>query len=516
MSDRLVYRPEIDGLRAIAVLAVVLFHAGIPGFGGGFVGVDIFFVISGYLITSIVASRVGSDSFSFADFYERRARRILPAFFAMLAFCCLVAPSILLPDDYKEFVDTVVAAVLFVSNMLFVRHYDYFGQVPIFNPLLHTWSLAVEEQFYIGLPLLLVVLHRLRRGAGVAFVAGLALASFALSVWMVQRSPAAAFFIAPTRVWELLLGSLLALGAFPAVRQPFLRGLLSLLGLALIAGSIGLLSEDSSFPGANALYPVLGAALLIHGESHGSSACGRLLRTRWLRFMGLISYSLYLWHWPLLVFAKYYIIRDLTPVETGGVVAASFLAAVLSWQFVEQPFRQSHGVTGRAGLFAAAGGLMAVFVAFGLASDRGGPIGVLTAFAHGDERANRYRNPDFDRCIGGLRTRLSRTPEDVLARDLCPLGDPAAAPSFVLWGDSHAEAMRPGVDAAARAHGVAGYFAGLINCPPATGVEVYETSVENGCLPFNDAVMTMLQDASDHHGHHACPLGQAVPWHEIP
>ena len=144
------------------------------------------------------------------------------------------------------------------------------------------------------------------------------------------------------------------------------------------------------------------------------------------------------------MFAKYYIIRDLTPVETGGVVAASFLAAVLSWQFVEQPFRQSHGVTGRAGLFAAAGGLMAVFVAFGLASDRGGPIGVLTAFAHGDERANRYRNPDFDRCIGGLRTRLSRTPADVLARDLCPLGDPAAAPSFVLWGDCMPRPCAPG------------------------------------------------------------------------
>lgn len=496
MSDRLGYRPEIDGLRAIAVLAVVLFHAGVPGFGGGFVGVDIFFVISGFLITSIVATGLSTGSFTFSGFYERRARRILPAFLAMLAFCCAVAPFLLLPDDFQQFVDSVVASVLFVSNMLFARHYDYFGQTTIFNPLLHTWSLAVEEQFYLLLPLLMAGTMRFWRGSTTTVVAAIALVSFALSVWLVQRAPAMAYFIAPTRAWELLLGSLLALGALPAVRRPQVRAFLSLLGLLLIVGSIALLSEASPFPGINALYPCLGAVLLLHGEQHGTSACGRLLRLRGLVFVGMISYSLYLWHWPLLVFARYYIIRELTVLETGSVVLAAFVAAILSWHYVERPFRGHGGVAGPARVLATAGGLTAAFLLVGLASHRDGPAGVLTAFAHGGGEQHLHRNPDFDRCIGGLRTRRSRTPADVRAHDLCPLGDPGAvAPSFVLWGDSHAEAIRAGVDAAARAHDVSGYYAGLIDCPPAVGIGVYETEIENGCRDFNDAVMELLQDS---------------------
>lgn len=489
------YRPEIDGLRAVAVLAVVLFHAGAPGFAGGFVGVDIFFVISGFLITTIIAGQVERQSFSFAGFYERRARRILPAFFVMLAFCCIVAPVVLMPEDYQAFVDSVVASVLFVANMLFARHYDYFGQAPIFDPLLHTWSLGVEEQFYIGLPILLVIVHRLRPAWARGVVAILAVASLGLSIWLVQRQPMMAFYLAPMRAWELLLGSLLALGAVPAVHRRLLPGMLTAAGLVLLAGSILLLSEDLPFPGVNALYPCLGAALVIHGEGHGGSAVGRLLRLHWLVFVGLISYSLYLWHWPLLVFAKYYIIRPLLPVETAGLVAAAFAMAVLSWRFVERPFRRSAGVLQRRAVFAAAGALMAMFVLVGGIGDRAGAAGVVTAFLRAGQERHPYRNPDIDRCLGGLHTRQSRTVADVEARRLCPLGDAAAAtPSFVLWGDSHAEALRAGVDAAARTRRVAGYFAGWADCPPALGVEVFELAEGNGCRRFNDAVLALLRD----------------------
>ena len=366
VSERLAYRPEIDGMRAIAVAAVVLYHAGAAGFRGGFVGVDIFFVISGFLITSLIRKHVEAEDFSFTEFYERRVRRILPAFIVMLAFCCLVAPFVLLPEDLRQFFDSVLGSILFVSNMLFAREYDYFGQAPIYNPLLHVWSLSVEEQFYIALPVLLVVVHRLRRWSATIVVSALAIASFVLSIWMVRHRPEVAFYVAPTRAWELLLGSLLALGAFPRLRHQHVRTFVAATGLALIVGSIALLSEYHSFPGANALYPCLGAALIIHAETGSTSPVGRLLQLSPLRALGLVSYSLYLWHWPLLVFAKYYIIRELHWLETVGIVAASVVAAGLSWHFIEKPFRAAGAVLPQARLFAATVSLIAAFALFGL------------------------------------------------------------------------------------------------------------------------------------------------------
>lgn len=488
------YRSDIDGLRAVAVLAVVLYHAGIPGFGGGFVGVDVFFVISGFLITRIIAGHLDSGDFSIVSFYERRVRRILPAFFVMLLACSLVVPFVFLPEDRQTFSASAAASVLFVSNMLFAKTQAYFTDVPHYNPLLHTWSLSVEEQFYIVFPIVLILCVKFLKSWLRPVVALLAIVSFALGVWTTAVFPKIAFYVAPTRAWELLLGSLIALGAFPLLRRGAGRELSCLLGLVLVVGSIALLSSGGDFPGINALFPTIGAALIIHGGEGGRSVVGRLLSLRWLVLIGLVSYSLYLWHWPLFVLADYVVIRPLTGIETAGLIAASFLAAFASWRLVEQPFRRPPPGLRRTGLFAAAGGVAAAFLLVSLAQslppfvDRGrdmagGPAGSLA-------------NPDRDACIGGVGSGQARTARDVDARELCRLGESdKAPPSFVLWGDSHAEAIRAGVDAAARTHGVSGYFAGSLGCPPTLGIRPYYNRREYGdCVGMNEAVLRLAHD----------------------
>lgn len=494
MTPNVGYRSDIDGLRAVAVLAVVLYHAGIPGFGGGFVGVDVFFVISGFLITRIVVDHLDSDDFSIVSFYERRVRRILPAFFAMLLFCSALVPFVFLPEDRRVFSASAAASVLFVSNMLFARTQAYFTDVPHYNPLLHTWSLSVEEQFYIVFPIVLILCAKFTRSRLRLVVALLALASFALGVWATAALPKIAFYVAPTRAWELLLGSLIALGAFPPLRREAWRELSCLLGLALVAGSILLLSSGGDFPGVNALFPAVGAALIIHGGAGGRSLVGRVLSLRWLVLIGLVSYSLYLWHWPLFVLADYVVIRPLTGIETAGVIAASFLAAFASWRLVEQPFRRPQPGLRRIGPFAAAGGVAAAFLVVSLAQslapfvDRGRDVA--------GRPADSLANPDRDACIGGVGSGQARTARDVDARALCRLGAAdAPPPSFVLWGDSHAEAIRAGVDAAARAHGVSGYFAGSLGCPPTLGVRPYYNGREYGdCVGMNEAVLRLAHD----------------------
>ena len=492
MASHLLYRPDIDGLRAIAVLAVVLFHADIPGFSGGFVGVDIFFVISGYLITGIIAGHLRRGDFSIIAFYERRARRILPALFVMLACCALVAPFILLAHDYDEFLKSVIAAVTFLSNMLFAKELTYFGETPHYNPLLHTWSLAVEEQFYIVFPLLMFGLWKFARRHITGILVFAALVSFGINLLATARYPEIAFYVAPTRAWQLLLGSILAVSLWPSPHRQWQKDLLAIGGLVLIGGSIVLLAPGPDYPGMNALYPTLGAALVIYAGASDTGWVGGWLRQRGIVFFGLISYSLYLWHWPLIVFTKYVAIRELSPLETAAVLAASFAAAVLSWRFVEQPFRHRQYLPRPAGMFAAAGAATAAFLAVGLV---GLPNGVDHAAPGAAVAPAAMQNADRDRCIGGVGNSGARTAADVLARDLCRLGDPVAQPSFVLWGDSHAEALRAGVDAAARARGVAGYFAGNLGCPPAVGTQAsFDDRTYGDCRALNDAVLQLSAD----------------------
>ena len=334
------YRADIDGLRAIAIVPVVLYHAGFPGLKGGFVGVDVFFVISGFLMASLILSEIDQGAFSLGHFYERRVRRIFPALFATIAASAVAAWLLFMPIEFQYFSRSAMAAALFGSNILFWQESGYFDAAAELKPLLHTWSLAVEEQFYIVFPLLMLVIARFRRQWTGWILCTLLLVSFGLSIWQVESAPVAAFYLLPSRFWELLLGAVLALGLVPRSNSPIVAQALVLVGIILIGVAVFAYDEDTSFPGLSALVPCLGAALVIHGRAE-DTPIGRALSWPPLVFIGLISYSLYLWHWPVIVFQRTDAI--FAPETTGAVkvalVGASIGIAFLSWRFVERPFR---------------------------------------------------------------------------------------------------------------------------------------------------------------------------------
>jgi peptidoglycan/LPS O-acetylase OafA/YrhL len=319
------YRQDIDGLRAIAVLSVVLYHAGVSWFPGGFVGVDIFFVISGYLITRILLEEASAGRYSIAKFYARRARRILPVLYFILVVALLLGLLLLLPLEILGLSESVLATTLFSSNILFWKQSGYFDISAELKPLLHIWSLAVEEQFYVLWPLVLILCYR--RGWGIRWVIavlfGLSLTS---SCVFLTEKPNAVFYLLPGRAWELLVGAWLATANGDWLKKQWLKSGLSVMGLGLLAASVLVLNKTLPFPAWNALYPCLGAALLIvAGE--GALVNRYLLAWRPLVFVGLISYSLYLWHWPLLSYVRIMNLGQLPPVQAGIVVVLSFLLA---------------------------------------------------------------------------------------------------------------------------------------------------------------------------------------------
>ncbi|MBL9036797.1 MAG: acyltransferase [Rhodospirillaceae bacterium] len=361
------YRPDIDGLRAVAVLPVVFYHLGTRYTSGGFIGVDVFFVISGYLITGLIATRIAAGTYSVVDFYVRRARRIFPALFVMFGLCALFALGFVLSSDLAAFGDSLAAASLFVSNIYFYLTTDYFALDRQMQPLLHTWSLAVEEQFYIFFPLILMAIHRYAAGAEKAALATLAVLSFAISVWLVQTDAAAGFYLLHARAWELVLGALLAIRAVPPVSSRRLADALGLIGLLLIAGSVLLYTDETPFPGVAALAPCIGTALVIHSGAAGTSIVARALSIGAVRFVGLISYSLYLWHWPVIVFGQYLALwygwnPEAKPHKLAALILSLAFAA-FSWQVVEKPFRQGALRFGRPATLAGSAAIMAMLVA---------------------------------------------------------------------------------------------------------------------------------------------------------
>jgi peptidoglycan/LPS O-acetylase OafA/YrhL len=322
---------------------VILFHARLFC-SGGFIGVDVFFVISGYLITRIIQSDLRAGSFTLARFYERRVRRIFPALFLMLAVSSACAYFLLLPHEMIAFGKSLIASAAFVANVFFSGEIGYFDMAAEQKPLLHVWSLAVEEQFYIFWPLVLLVLHNKagRKGAFL-FCALLAGVSLLHSEYLVHGARNAAFYLMPARAWELGIGALLAMGAdLGFLRQIPRRAAdcTSLAGIALIGAAIFPFGDLTPFPGKAALLPCLGAALIIAAGAQQTTPGGRLLSWAPFTFIGRISYSLYLWHWPILVFAHLYLGRELHLDETCWALLAMALAAYLSWRFVEGPFRK--------------------------------------------------------------------------------------------------------------------------------------------------------------------------------
>lgn len=491
------YRADIDGLRAVAVLPVVLYHAGFESFSGGFVGVDIFFVISGYLITAILIDQSETDRFSILGFYERRIRRIFPALFAVVAFCAVVSPLLLFPDDLKDFGQSVVATAGFSSNFLFWQESGYFDAPAETKPLLHSWSLAVEEQFYIAFPLLIFLIAKHDRQRYLRAFVTIALLSFCVSLYGLAHAPEATFYLLPARAWELLIGAILASGTLPVIVNAAVRNLLAGIGVLLLVYAIFGFSEATVFPGPNALFPCLGTALILYAGSGLApkvaqpSLVNRLLSLRILVLLGLISYSLYLWHWPLLVFARLYALRQLTVAETWGVIAASLLLAIVSWRYIERPFRGNRPLLTRRKLFTGGGGAMAAATAFGIAVhvSEGFPDRVPEKLLHIAE-VGKEVSPFYKDCS-------YITPQEVRAGQLCRIGAlENSPPSFIVWGDSHALATVSGIDRAAKTAMRSGLFAYYIGCPPMIGVHRLDKSESHWCRDFNNAVVEQIK-ASD-------------------
>jgi peptidoglycan/LPS O-acetylase OafA/YrhL len=431
------YRPEIDGLRALAIAPVVLHHADPDLLPGGFTGVDVFFVISGYLITAIIAGELAESRFSLWRFWERRARRIIPALAAMLAASTLAAWAILTPEDFRQFATALVAASLFAANLQFARGSDYFDSAEGTKGLLHTWTLGVEEQFYILFPLLLLVLWRWRPRLLLPAIALLGLASFALALWLAPRWPLGAFYLLPTRMWELMLGAACAL----LPRPPRANGPLAAGGIGLILAGFWLIGPATPVPGAMFLLPTVGTALVLL-FADGQVAAGRTLGWRPLVWLGLVSFGTYLWHQPLLFFLHYVHFGPLPlPLMLAGI-AGSVALGIVSYRLIEQPVRQRRRLTRPALLVA----VCAATLGLPLAAGAGGYLGLVGPRSLGEAVR-----------LEGLRP--PRASIYLIAPDHDPL-------PFVLYGDSHAAQY---YDAAAARFG-AGALVSNAGCLAAGGL----------------------------------------------
>ena len=458
------YRREIDGLRAVAVLPVILFHAGLPWFSGGYVGVDVFFVISGYLITSILLDGLESKSFSFATFYERRARRILPALFFVMLSCVPLAWITMLPSQFKGFSESMIAVSMFSSNIYFWFKDDYFSQPSEELPLLHTWSLGVEEQFYVLFPMFLFVLWRHGTRTVLYGICAISVLSLLLSEYGWRNFPSANFYLLPTRAWELGFGAICAfllkgrsmpIGSWPAA-----------IGLAMIMLSIVAYDDTTPFPSLYALAPVVGTVLIILFGSR-QTLVGKVLSNKFLVGIGLISFSAYLWHQPIFAFARIAGGGE-TPKQEAMIYLStlSLLLAYLTYRYIETPFRITHQgsfAVSREAIFYGSTVVAMGFVCFGLVSHISGDF--RTQFNDKSisiDNASRDRSM-FYRCE-------SKNHHIVPVEKACSIGSTRNIVA-ALVGDSHATALTEQLDKVAREEGVGIKILTYSGCSPAIGLE---------------------------------------------
>ena len=512
-SHRARYRPDIDGLRCCAILPVVAYHAGAPGVTGGFVGVDIFFVISGFLITSLVKQQTLEERFTFTGFFARRARRLFPALFLMMAVSSFLSWNLLLPTELEDFGESLATAGAFSSNILFWSEAGYFDGPSDFKPLLHTWSLAVEEQFYLIFPALLIAVRKQSFRRLLILISALILSSLAIQLLYINRSPDAAFFLSPNRFWELLIGALTAVvlqhSNFAKRLQPAAE-MLSIVGAACLLYAIFGFDESTNFPGIAALLPCAGTALLIITGAQHETYLNRALAWGPLVGIGLISYSLYLWHWPILVFLKHLSVAPPTAIETSVAIAGASLLAWLSWRFIERPFHTppasrvgSRSITTRKTSLSnerrtltVSGLLILAFIAFGLTLDQldGIPGRLPDEVAYIADFSN-DKPEERKQCTG-------KSAREVAEAGLCTIGTKQVKmstgdtndqqPQFLVWGDSHAMVLIPAFAEIAQELNIIGLSATRNGCPPLLGAYRPAVDPNQECVAFNNAVLDTL------------------------
>lgn len=479
------FRKDINGLRGVAILFVMLFHFQIFGFSGGFIGVDIFFVISGFLISNIIINKLQYNQFSLRSFFIHRIRRIVPALFSMLFVCLLLGWWWLAPADYKELGKEVAYASLFISNHLFVHDSGYFAVESSSKLLLHTWTLGVEWQFYLLFPLFLLLIYRYWQRKVNFIILIITLSSFGLSTAGAYWRPEMAFFLLPSRAWEFMLGSLLVLHQRQITHSHW-QHFLSFLGIMLLLSCTVLFDESMSYPGFWALVPTLGTTLIILTPG---SLLSKIFTIKPLQHLGNISYSLYLWHWPLYVAFGFYLNNELSHPFLLGIITLSLFLAWISYRFVETPFQQKQEYWSNKRL--------AYFVCFGFLLLY--PAGRWIQSTHGVANAYRLsaavlsyakgaedRPAETDRCLFGEKT-------DFLSVDqFCHYpGDPMKTKIF-LWGDSHADAIRDVVKHLAQKQQRQLITATISSCPPLLRGAVSSRTPEQ-CLAGNKAILQQIK-----------------------
>jgi peptidoglycan/LPS O-acetylase OafA/YrhL len=485
------YRADIDGLRAIAVLAVIFYHFKLSmGFGGGYIGVDVFFVISGYLIGGIIIDETANGSFSYVRFYSRRIKRLFAAFLVVGLVTTGFAWWLLMPADFRAEGKSLLASTVFLSNVIFYKDAGYFDADAVTKPLLHTWSLAVEEQFYVFFPILMRLAVRVGSKGIPGMLTAVGLLSFGYAEYLVAVDTSAAFYLLPSRAWELILGAAMA---EPRIRNfrisPGLTRAVTYVSLAALLLPMVLYSDATPFPGLAAVPCCLGTAgLLWSGRRGAGTVAQEALSSRIPVAIGRISYSLYLWHWPIYVFLVYYEAGQIGWMGRSAAFSLTFLLAALSWRFVEQPIRH----TRRSSQIVFAGALIGSLVLAGIgytiwrSSGAPGRLSEQTrviAYAAGDLfRTNEQCWKEDNSTMPGI--------------NYCRIGAPNTPDQFLIWGDSHARAIRDGADQVAKENGLGGILIWAGGCMPAFNIRKQETAsgprADGACTAQNTAVKTML------------------------
>jgi peptidoglycan/LPS O-acetylase OafA/YrhL len=475
-GNTIAYRPDIDSLRAIAVLLVIFFHAGLP-FPGGFIGVDVFFVISGYLITGIILKQLNDNSFSLRDFFARRICRLLPAMQVVILSCLVFGYFFQLPQTYKELANSACYQQLLSANIFFWKNTGYFHGDAELKPLLHTWSLAVEEQFYIFFSLLLMITWRFLRDRLAIFLFVLTAVSMILSEYAAHNHRSAAFFLLPTRSWELMLGSLIWFLPENLSNYGRAKRLLTFLSLCSLLAVSLLYTKATTFPGFHALIPCLATATVIYLGNHSQNSFSMLQRGP-LVTLGLISYSLYLWHWPIFAFSRELLGADLNLWLRLSLCGLAFLIAFLSWKYIEQPFR-----------FVKVKHLYALILLSTV------PIVYLAACVI--ERSNGIpsRVPErflrYQSAAQSIAYVHEITSEEAISGKFPVYGDSKSKRKCVVWGDSHAMSLMPGIVAAASEMNIAVIQATHSSTPPIRDfIDNYETGLNEDTPVFADAVIS--------------------------
>ena len=484
----MLYRPEIDGLRAVAVLLVLLFHSKLPYVSGGFVGVDVFFVISGYLIASLILEEHNHGRGSVVRFYERRLRRILPAFLLVLVSVLTLGTIFLLPDDLANLASSTVAASTFLANRYFAQHVDYFQDQSGAFPLLHVWSLSVEGQFYVAAPLALLLLHRYAPRHVPAGIGAACCAAAALSVYGTLYWPESVFFSSAARSFELLVGVRLAYMSVAKQGSALETLMLPIAGLGMIVAAAVLYDENTPFPGLAAFLPCGGAALIV-AFAHPNIGLGRSLSGLLPVYLGRISYPLYLWHWPLLILSSLYFVRDLSAIEIALVYGIAMLLAIGTHLWLERPikaFWPRLGSRMRWAWLAAALSLVMIG-ASAISFGNGLPGRVppeVRALLKAEERGAWFATGchNLDRGNSGFLER-------------CSIGTRGAMrPTFAVWGDSMANSLSPMISEIAEGRQVGGVQLSHAGCPPLLDVAIHIRHKPTACKEQNNMVLGLLSE----------------------